>query len=99
MIQLLRTVKQVNAGRIGDNMPPLTGGSREVHRVYASFAKLYKIVRMSNSAFFVGDLTSAHRIGLDALNLFRKIGETLRRIHSNKTWKMIIFHIFSEGSI
>ena len=75
MIQLLRTVKQVNAGRIGDNMPPLTGGSREVHRVYASFAKLYKIVRMSNSAFFVGDLTSAHRIGLDALNLFRKIGD------------------------
>jgi hypothetical protein len=72
---LLRTVKQVNAGGIEDDMPPLTGGSREVHRVYASFAKLYKTVRMSNSAFFVGDLSLAHRMGLDALRLFRKIGD------------------------
>jgi len=56
-------------------MPPLTGGSREVHQVYASFAKLYKTVRRSNSAFFVGDLGLAHRIALDALRLFRKIGD------------------------
>lgn len=75
MIQLLRTVKQVNEGGIDDDMPPLTGGSREVHRVYASFGKLYKTVRMSNSAFFVGDLSLAHRIALDALRLFRKIGD------------------------
>jgi hypothetical protein len=75
MIQLLRVVKQVNAGRIEDDIPPLTGGSREVHQVYTSFAKLYKTVRMSNSAFFFGDLDLAHRIALDALRLFRKIGD------------------------
>jgi hypothetical protein len=75
MIQLLEVVKQVNAGRIEDDIPPLTGGSREVHRVYASFAKLYRIVRMSNSAFFTGDLTWAHHIADDALQLFRKIGD------------------------
>lgn len=56
-------------------MPPLTGGNREVHQVYASFAKLYKTVRMSNSAFFLGDLALAHRIAADALRLFRKIGD------------------------
>jgi hypothetical protein len=75
MIQLLRTVKKVNEGRVEDDMPPLKGGSREVHQVYASFAKLYKTVRMSNSAFFVGELSLAHRIALDSLRLFRKIGD------------------------
>jgi hypothetical protein len=75
MIQLLEVVQQVNAGRIEDDMPPLCGGSREVHRVYTSFAKLYKIVRISNSAFFSGDFIWAHHIGTDALQLFRKIGD------------------------
>lgn len=75
MIQLLEVVKQVNAGRVEDDMPPLSGGSREVHRVYTSFAKLYKIVRISNSAFFSGDFIWAHHIGNDALQLFRKIGD------------------------
>jgi len=75
MIQLLRTVKQVNAGGIEGDMPPLTGGSREVHQVYACFAKLHKTVHMTNLAFFVGDLSLAHRIAIDALNLFRKIGD------------------------
>eukprot|EP00536_Pseudo-nitzschia_multiseries_P012093 jgi/Psemu1/244263/estExt_Genewise1.C_4430009 len=75
MIQLLQTVKQVNKGGIEDDMPPLTGGSREVHQVYTSFAKLYKIVRMSNVVFFGGDLELAHHIAIDALELFRKIGD------------------------
>jgi len=75
MIQLLRVVQQVNVGRIEDDIPPLTGGSREVHQVYTSFAKLYKTIRMSNSAFFFGDLLRAHRIALDAFCLFQKIGD------------------------
>ena len=75
MIQLLQTVKKVNAGGFDDDMPPLTGGSREVHQVYASFAKLYKTVRMSNWAFFAGDLAKAYRIARGALRLFRKIGD------------------------
>jgi len=74
-IQLLQVVKRVNEGRIEDDMQPLTGGSREVHQVYASFAKLYKILRMSYSAFFYGDLDWAHHILSDALQLFRKIGD------------------------
>ena len=56
-------------------MPPLLGGSKETHQVYSSFAKLYKILRMSNSAFFSGDLDLAHHIGNDALQLFGKIGD------------------------
>ena len=75
MLILLRVVQRVNAGRIEDNMPPLEGGSREVTQVYMSFAKLYKIVRMSNSSFFSGDFKLAHHIASDALKLFRKIGD------------------------
>lgn len=75
MIILLRVVQRVNAGRIEDDMPPLTGGSREVNQVYTSFSKLYKIVRMSNSSFFSGDFKWAHHIAKDALHLFQKIGD------------------------
>lgn len=65
----------MNAGRIEDDMQPLEGGSREVTQVYTSFAKLYKIVRMSNASFFSGDFKWAHHIANDALKLFRKIGD------------------------
>ena len=75
MIELLHTVRLVNAGGLDGDMPPLTGGSREVHQVYASFAKLNKTVYMSNWAFFAGDLSLAYRIARDALRLFRKIGD------------------------
>lgn len=75
VIQLLQAVKKVNAGGFDDDMPPLTGGSREVHQVYASFAKLYKTIRLSNWAFFAGDLARAYRIARGALRLFRKIGD------------------------
>jgi hypothetical protein len=68
-------VQRVNAGRIEDDMPPLQGGSREVTQVYTSFAKLYKIVRMSNASFFSGDFKWAHHMASDALKLFRKIGD------------------------
>ena len=72
---MLHTVKQVNSSGVDDDMPPLTGGSREVHQVHASFAKLYKTVRMSNWAFFAGDLSRAYRFACGALRLFRKIGD------------------------
>jgi len=75
VIELLHTVRLVNAGRLDGDMPPLTGGSREVHQVYASFAKLNKTVYMSNWAFFAGDLSLAYRIARDALRLFRQIGD------------------------
>ncbi len=75
MLILLRVVQRVNARRIEDDVPPLEGGSREVTQVYTSFAKLYKIVRMSNASFFSGDFKWAHHIASDALKLFRKIGD------------------------
>jgi hypothetical protein len=43
--------------------------------VYASFSKLYKIVRISNVAFFSGNLTWAYNFILDSLKLYRKIGD------------------------
>ena len=68
-------MKGVNGGRIEGDIPPLTGGSREVNRVYNSFAKLYKAVRVSNQAFFSGNLNSAYHMMQDALELFRKIND------------------------
>lgn len=49
------------------------GGSRESNKVYISFAKLFKIVRVSNTAFFSGNLEWAYHFVSDALKLFRKI--------------------------
>jgi hypothetical protein len=73
MISLLHVVKCVNEGKIGDVLPPLEGGSREVHQVYTSFAKLYKILQISNSSFFSGDLDWALHAANEALQLFQKI--------------------------
>ena len=70
---LLQIVKRVNSQRIEVDMPPLEGGSREANQIYTSFAKLYRIVRMSNASFFAGDFKWAHHIATDALKLFRKI--------------------------
>ena len=75
MIILLRLVQNVNSGEIEDDIPPLEGGSREVNQVYISFAKLYKIVRISNSAFFSGNLKWAYDIANDALKLFQKVND------------------------
>lgn len=65
----------INAGHIEDDIPPLNGGSKEVHHIYSSFAKLIKVVRMSNIAFFSGNLSWAHDIISDALQLFLKVDD------------------------
>ena len=75
MIILLRVVKQVNTHRLEKGIPPMMGGSREINKVHSSFAKLYKIVRMSNISFFSGDMERAYQICCDALKLFRKISD------------------------
>lgn len=72
---LLQVVKNINAGRIDDDLPPMEGGSRESNRVYISFAKLFKIVRVSNTAFFSGNLKWAYHFVSDGLTLFRKIDD------------------------
>ena len=74
-ITLLHVVQTINRGGIKDDLPPLQGGSREVQQVYNSFAKLIKTVRMSNIAFFSGNLYWAHDFISDALKLFRKIDD------------------------
>ncbi|KAG7351000.1 Cache domain containing protein [Nitzschia inconspicua] len=73
MVSLLNVVRSVNEGRIGDVLPPLNGGSREVHQVYTSFAKLYKILQISNSSFYSDDLDYALHAANEALQLFQKI--------------------------
>jgi hypothetical protein len=75
MILLLRIVQNVNTGRIEDDIPPMKGGSAEVNQVYNSFAKLFKIVRVSNSAFFSGNLKWAYHFVNTALQLFRKVDD------------------------
>ena len=75
MIKLLQIVKNINDGCIDEDLPPLKGGSREVQRVFYAFAKLYKIVRMANSAFFSRNLKWALHFVSDALELFRKVDD------------------------
>jgi hypothetical protein len=75
IVSLLQIVKQVNEGRIEDALPPLRGGSREVHQVYTSFAKLYKMLQVSNTSFFTGNLDLALHTASDAFRLFEKIGD------------------------
>ncbi|CAB9510337.1 expressed unknown protein [Seminavis robusta] len=72
---LLQVVKNINAGRIDDDLPPLEGGSRESNKVYIAFAKLFKIVRVSNTAFFSGNLEWAYHFVRGALTLFHKIND------------------------
>jgi hypothetical protein len=73
MITLLNIVCNTNKGEFGDSIPPLEGGCKEVQAVYNTFAKLNKIVRVSNTAFFSGNLEMAHYFVSDALSLYRKV--------------------------
>jgi hypothetical protein len=75
MMLLLLIIENVNAGSIEDDIPPMKGGSAEVNQVYNSFAKLFKIVRVSNSAFFSGNLKWASHFLNNALQLFRKVDD------------------------
>jgi len=97
MITLLHTIQNINNGKIEDDIPPLNGGSSEVHQVYNSFAKLFKTVRISNTAFFSGNLQWAYHFTSDALQLYRKVhdqkaigiasnnlGNTLHAMHHQK---------------
>jgi len=74
MIMLLRAVQAVNQNIVrDDDFPPIKGGSREINRVTNSFSKLFKVVRVSNTAFFSGNLKWAYHFVRDALELFRKV--------------------------
>jgi hypothetical protein len=75
MVTLLHVVQNINSGKIDDDIPPLYGGSREVNQVYTSFAKLVKVVRVSNNAFFTRNLHWACHFVRDALKLFTKIDD------------------------
>lgn len=62
VITLLQVVKQINSKDITEDIPHIKGGSREVDHVYASFEKLYLVVRFSNASFFSGDLVGAYNV-------------------------------------
>ena len=74
MIKLSNIVKNTKKGEY-DNISPLEGGCKEVQVVYNTFAKLNKIVRISNTSFFSGKLDMAHHFMSDALTLYRKIND------------------------
>ncbi|KAL3915878.1 MAG: hypothetical protein SGILL_005439 [Bacillariaceae sp.] len=75
IVGMLQIVKRVNEGRNYDALPPLKGGSREVHQVFTSFAKLYKMLQVSNTSFFSGNLDWALHAASDAFRLFQKVGD------------------------
>eukprot|EP00537_Pseudo-nitzschia_pungens_P004689 CAMPEP_0172374480 /NCGR_PEP_ID=MMETSP1060-20121228/55972_1 /TAXON_ID=37318 /ORGANISM="Pseudo-nitzschia pungens, Strain cf. cingulata" /LENGTH=2064 /DNA_ID=CAMNT_0013101175 /DNA_START=277 /DNA_END=6471 /DNA_ORIENTATION=+ len=74
MIKLSNIVKNTKKGEY-DSIPPLEGGCSEVQGVYNTFAKLNKIVKISNTCFFSGKLDTAHHFVNDALSLYRKIND------------------------
>ena len=74
MIKLSNIVKNTKKGEY-DSIPPLEGGCKEVQSVYNTFAKLNKIVKISNTSFFSGKLDMAHHFVSDALMLYRKIND------------------------
>jgi len=74
MIKLSNIVKNTRKGEY-DSIPPLKGGCKEVQDVYNTFAKLNKIVKVSNTSFFSGKLEMAHHFVSDALVLYRKIND------------------------
>jgi len=74
MIKLSTIVKNTKKGEY-DSIPPLEGGCKEVQCVYNTFAKLNKIVKISNTSFFSGKLDIAHHFVNDALVLYRKIND------------------------
>ena len=74
VIKLSNIVTNTKKGEY-DSIPPLEGGCKEVQSVYNTFAKLNKIVKISNTSFFSGKLDMAHHFVSDALVLYRKIND------------------------
>lgn len=72
---LLGVVERINDGQINDEFPTLQGGSSEVHNAHNTFARLVKMIRMSNIAFYSGNLFLALDFISEALNLFRNVGD------------------------
>jgi HAMP domain-containing protein len=75
VILLLQVIQDINNREVQEDVPPLRGGSKETRQVYNSFAKLYKIVQISNTAFFSGNLSWACHFLNDAIRLFRKVDD------------------------
>jgi len=73
MMSLLSMVRNIKDGSGEKGLPALKGGSREIHQVHKSFSKLNKVVRMSNIAYFSGNLVLALEFVTDALKLYRKV--------------------------
>eukprot|EP00520_Triparma_pacifica_P008837 CAMPEP_0118669550 /NCGR_PEP_ID=MMETSP0785-20121206/20964_1 /TAXON_ID=91992 /ORGANISM="Bolidomonas pacifica, Strain CCMP 1866" /LENGTH=1805 /DNA_ID=CAMNT_0006564247 /DNA_START=118 /DNA_END=5535 /DNA_ORIENTATION=+ len=73
VVILLQVVKQINEKDIAKDIPHIKGSSREVDHVYASFEKLYLVVRFSNTSFFSGDLVGAYNVLMEAETLFKSL--------------------------
>lgn len=51
-------------------------GPRDIVSVTVTMETLYKVVRAANEAFYVGDVEKAYYVLIDALRLFKKLGNT-----------------------
>ena len=71
--QLCKLVSNVNQNETTADFPHFVGGSSEVSKVRSTFERLYKVVRVGNMAFFMGELDKAYSILQDALSLFRML--------------------------
>jgi hypothetical protein len=70
VIILCNIIEKINSNEYDEDILPMKGGSREVFLVYNSFAKLFKTVRLSNVAYFSGNVEGALKFLTDALRLY-----------------------------
>jgi hypothetical protein len=92
-------VRNINQGNLDEGITPLHGGSREVTQVYNSFASLFRIVRVSKTSFYSGDIEWASHVVYDAINLFRKLGDEKATGIACNNMGNILFSLSSTGKI
>jgi hypothetical protein len=76
MAFLLELIRSLNRRNV-DQDPPMvenTTGSKEIINVSNTMESLCRVVRLANLSFYVGDLEAAYRVLLDALRLFKRLG-------------------------
>lgn len=72
---LLELTRLLNRLELDQDPPKIdqTVGSKEIINVSNSMESLYRVVRLANLSFYIGDLEAAYRVLVDALRLFQRM--------------------------
>jgi hypothetical protein len=70
---VLKFLKLISSQSFNEDIPDISGGSREVIKVFQTLEHLRTVIKLANTAFFSGDLGSAYQTLREALELFIKL--------------------------